>query len=196
MQAARHARGPRRERAHGLRHHGRSAAAPRHRHPSAAGCIGGHHAAAPAGTQRRNDAKAPIAVDARSCGMPRDAMVRQLLDVPGRVGAAAEPGPDLSQPGNAVLGGRRCGPVRLLGAATASDRGAHGGARPHGLHVRIQLGRAALAQLRALGFDCAGWNRSRRNAGRRPWPTWCSARTHSCARWRRCMPAVTLRRIS
>lgn len=26
-----------------------------------------------------------------------------------------------------------------------------------------QLGRAALAQLRALGFDCAGWNRSRRN---------------------------------
>jgi glyoxylate/hydroxypyruvate reductase A len=25
-----------------------------------------------------------------------------------------------------------------------------------------QLGRAALAQLRALGFDCAGWNRSRR----------------------------------
>lgn len=26
-----------------------------------------------------------------------------------------------------------------------------------------QLGRAALAQLRSLGFDCAGWNRSRRN---------------------------------
>lgn len=26
-----------------------------------------------------------------------------------------------------------------------------------------QLGRAALAQLRALGFDCAGWNRSRRD---------------------------------
>ena len=26
-----------------------------------------------------------------------------------------------------------------------------------------QLGRAALAQLRQLGFDCAGWNRSRRN---------------------------------
>jgi glyoxylate/hydroxypyruvate reductase len=37
------------------------------------------------------------------------------------------------------------------------------GSRRVGVMGIGQLGRAALAQLRGLGFDCAGWNRSRRN---------------------------------